>query len=117
MPRTAWVGSYFTRHRCTPAATFGWKFTSRRNALVETGLKLTLLYRSLSTAHAPAPEFAKGFQSVPSLYRMRHEAGTRTPPRGASSNQYSSDSLTVAGLSNAYSIHPLVAVPAGHQSK
>src|SRR5437773_9876075 len=105
---------YFTFHFCSPAETFGCMVSSRRSAPVVTGLNVTLLNLSFSTPYGP--RFSTGFQSSPSLYTRRHEAGTRTPPRPVSSNQYSSLSATVTGFSKVYCTHsfePLV----GQKSK
>jgi hypothetical protein len=57
--------SYFTRQRSMPAETFGCMLTSTRNPVVVTGLNVTLLYLSFSTAYGPAA--STGFHSSPSL--------------------------------------------------
>jgi len=82
--------------------------------VVVTGVKVTALYRSFSTPYVL--RVSTGFQSWPSLYRRRHDWGTRTSPRPVSSNQYTSDADTVAAVGNAYSIHSVVPF-VGHQSK
>src|SRR5207249_4396362 len=105
---------YLTFHSWTPADHCGCMTTSRRRAFVVTGSKRTVLYASFATPYSPSA--STGFQSPPSLHRIRHDFGTRTSPRPVSSNQYSWTSETRAGCANAYSIHSVVPF-AGHQSK
>src|SRR6267142_2325377 len=97
-----------------PADQFGCIVTSRRIPVVVTGLNVTVLNRSFSTPNCPAA--LTGFQSPPSLYSKRHDAGTRTSPRPVSSNQYSWHSETCTAFSKAYSTHS-VELFLGHQSK